>query len=149
MPTRPDPFWQGPGGGCDPIFDYYMPVDEGFILNNQNEIKNVKWCKRQFIYLDAQVAPLPYGKKTYFYGENENGNARVTFDYHSFTSSAAPGLINEITFLTDWNNSPVFGIEKFAAEDTIKNTWGSFKSEQFNTFLTKTANSWTLQGRQK
>jgi len=78
---------------CDPIFNTLTPIPKTN-FNQNNELTGVDWGLQQKIYLDAQNAPLAYGKKTYFYGETYSGSLEIKLDYQS--SALFPGLIKEV-----------------------------------------------------
>lgn len=78
---------------CDPIFNTLTPIARTN-FNQDGELTGIDWGIQQKIYLDAQNAPLAYGKKTYFYGETYSGSLEIKLDYQS--SALFPGLIKEV-----------------------------------------------------
>jgi hypothetical protein len=80
--------------GCDPVFLTLVPVANTIEKNGNNEVTGVCWSMQQKMYLDAENAPLQYGKKTYFYGKTYSGTLHIKLDYQS--SVIFPGLVSEI-----------------------------------------------------
>ena len=79
---------------CDPVFNTIVPVAQIIQKDNNNQVTGVCWARQQKIYLDAENAPLPYGKKTYFYGKTYSGTLDIKLDYQS--SVIFPGLVSEV-----------------------------------------------------
>jgi hypothetical protein len=79
---------------CDPVFNTIVPVAQIIQKDNNNQVTGVCWARQQKIYLDAENAPLPYGKKTYFYGKTHSGTLEIKLDYQS--SVIFPGLVSEV-----------------------------------------------------
>jgi hypothetical protein len=79
---------------CDPVFNTIVPLAQIIQKDNNNQVTGVCWARQQKIYLDAENAPLPYGKKTYFYGKTYSGTLEIKLDYQS--SVIFPGLVSEV-----------------------------------------------------
>lgn len=103
---------------CDPVFNYIRPVVTKYLTNQQDQITGLEWCQRQLSYVDAQVAPLPYGPKTYFYGETDEGFTKVNLHYHSMVSADVPGLIRQIDIDTVLNANLASGWLPYSGRTT-------------------------------